>query len=452
MLKMWLLWMVVCVSGLLSAQEVVTLECRVPRDMNIGGEIRLYRVEKGEMVEKAVGRYSGEGYFAFRFVPEYEGFYVVGNKNNYYYPVWVKPGSEISVCIGREQGSLYGKRNTPENKVLYDWLAFSSRVCNISDRGFLGEKVTFGQFFQALDTLIAEAEFFQLQIRTKNARFNEMMRRYIDFQKDYYALNYLFTPKPLGYVWPDKKDYPASYSSIVSAEKFTDEVVLEMPEGFRLLEHYVRFAARMAGTEVQEGDWKILPSEVLKGELLLNRLKVYSSLFKFKKQLKAGQAFLSPAQKAEAGRMLKELERKNAGQKTVDFTYPDVNGKMVSLSDFKGKVVLLDIWATWCGPCRMELPHLKKLEEEMEGTDLVVIGVSTDVQKDYAKWKKMVDTGEVKGIQLFADGGKSLRGDYGVTGIPRFIVFDRDGKIVELSAPRPSDPGLKELLNELLKK
>lgn len=452
MLKQLLLWMAVCVSGLLSAQEAITLECRVEEGMNVGGEIKLYRVERGEMVEKAVGRYSGTGYFAFRFIPEYEGFYVVGNKNNYYYPVWVKPGKDVSVCIGRSQGTLYGKKNTSENETLYRWLALSSRVCNMSTRSFLSRGVTAGQFFQALDSMVVMADAFKPTIGTKNMRFNEMMVRYIDFQKDYYALNYLCTPKPQGYTWPEKSDYPHYYSSIVSAGKFTDEVVLDMPEGFRLLGQYVDFATRMSSPDQQGERWEIVPSEVLRGELILKRLERCQSLFGFKKQMQAGQAFFSPAQQTEAERMLKELERKNAKQETVDFTYPDVNGKMVSLSDFKGKVVLLDIWATWCGPCRGELPYLKKLEEEMEGTDLVVIGVSTDVQKDYAKWKKMVDAGEVKGIQLFANGGKSLRADYGVTGIPRFIVFGRDGKIAELAAPRPSDPGLKELLNELLKR
>lgn len=451
-LKQLMLWIAVCVSGLLSAQDAVTVECRVPKDMHVGEEIRLYRVEKGEMVEKAVGRYSGEGYFAFRFIPEYEGFYVVGNKNNYYYPVWVKPGEDVSVVIGKWRGTLYGKRNNEENRVLYEWIDLSARVCNMSIRSFLSRGTTAAQFFQAVDSMVVEADAFQAGIRTKNAVFNETMKRYIDFQKDYYALNYLFMPKPQGYVWPEKEDYGRYYSGIVSSRKFTDEQVLKMPEGFRLLNQYVGYAARMAGEKRQGADWEIIPSDALKGELLLKRLERYPSLFEFKKQLKIAQPYFSAVQQAGAERMLKELERKNARQETIDFTYPDVNGKMVSLSDFKGKVVLLDIWATWCGPCRAELPYLRKLEEEMAGTDLVVIGVSTDVKKDYAKWKKMVDDGEVKGIQLFANGGKSLRADYGVTGIPRFIVFDRNGKVAEAAAPRPSDPGLKELLNELLKK
>ena len=61
--------------------------------------------------------------------------------------------------------------------------------------------------------------------------------------------------------------------------------------------------------------------------------------------------------------MAANLYKAEEGMRAADFTYPDKDGKMVSLSDFKGKVVLVDVWATWCSPCRKELPYLKKLEE-----------------------------------------------------------------------------------------
>ena len=190
----------------------------------------------------------------------------------------------------------------------------------------------------------------------------------------------------------------------------------------------------------------------LRAEILLSQMERIASVFQFRKVLNTNRELFTAAQQKWAEDRLKVLMEQTRQQTTVDFTFPDVEGKPVSLSDYRGKVVLVDIWATWCSPCRAELPHLKKLEEEMENTDLVVIGVSVDVRKNYDKWKKMVDDGEVKGIQLFANGGKQLCKDYGVNGIPRFIVFDREGKVAEAAAPRPSNPDLKELLNELLKR
>jgi thiol-disulfide isomerase/thioredoxin len=131
-----------------------------------------------------------------------------------------------------------------------------------------------------------------------------------------------------------------------------------------------------------------------------------------------------------------------------------VEGKKVSLTDFKGKVVLLDVWATWCGPCKKEIPSLKKLEEEFHAKDIVFISYSIDELKDLDKWKKMIVDEQLKGVQLIGSAAwkSPICSDYTITGVPRFMVFDKNGKIVTIDAPRPSNPELKALLEkELLK-
>ena len=450
--KLLLLAIAVCISGLLSAQKIATVECRIDSTLNMNREncVSLYKVEKGRMVEKAVGYYNPQnGYFAFQFVPEYEGFYAIGEKRNYWYPIWVKPGDKVSVRLACENMQLYGK-NSQENEVLSEWLQLSQEVTNISLRPSLPHEASFQQFFDALEDLASQEENFKSGIDTKNDYFNVLMARYIDAQMDYFALNYRLTPKIVGYVWPKDEEWSPYYSTIISDKKFADAEVLKFPEGFRLLNLYTVYAGMFLGDKCPEDVLSLLPSTVLRAEMALEDMRNQSSLFSCRKIMRRNSSFFSPEQQQDADKILKQLEEKNARQHTVDFTFPDVNGNEVSLSDFKGKVVLLDIWATWCGPCRTQLPYLKKLEEEMEGTDLVVIGISTDVQKDYDKWKGMVERGEVVGIQLFSNGGEELRKAYQVKSIPRFIVFDREGKIAESSAPRPSNPELKELLNELL--
>ena len=78
----------------------------------------------------------------------------------------------------------------------------------------------------------------------------------------------------------------------------------------------------------------------------------------------------------------KELKE---GDQAPTFKYLDINGKEVSLSDLKGKYVYIDIWATWCGPCTGELPHLKELEKKMHGKKIVFVSISCD--KDKAAWE-----------------------------------------------------------------
>jgi len=136
------------------------------------------------------------------------------------------------------------------------------------------------------------------------------------------------------------------------------------------------------------------------------------------------------------------------GMPAPGFSYTDIDSNLVSLSDFKGKYVYIDVWATWCGPCIMEIPHLEELEEEYKDKNIVFISVSIDNTRD--PWKKMVHEKEMKGVQLFAEGAwkSSIVKDYNIRGIPRFILIDREGKIIDVKAPRPSG-NIKEVLEEL---
>ena len=135
------------------------------------------------------------------------------------------------------------------------------------------------------------------------------------------------------------------------------------------------------------------------------------------------------------------------------FDYLNFKGGNTKLSDFKGKYVYIDVWATWCGPCIAEIPFLKKVEEKYEGKNIAFVSISVDVQKDFEKWKKFVKDKQLGGIQLFAD--KNWNSDFvksfGINSIPRFILIDPSGKVVSADAARPSDSKLSEQLDALLK-
>jgi thiol-disulfide isomerase/thioredoxin len=132
------------------------------------------------------------------------------------------------------------------------------------------------------------------------------------------------------------------------------------------------------------------------------------------------------------------------------FSYPDMNGKMVSLSDFKGKIVYLDVWASWCGPCRREIPAAKELEKQMHGKDVVFLCVSVD--GDEAAWKKIVKEKELTGVHIHSKGDfkSEMTKLYDINSIPTYIIIDRNGKIWKMGAERPSGKA-KEELEEALK-
>ena len=124
------------------------------------------------------------------------------------------------------------------------------------------------------------------------------------------------------------------------------------------------------------------------------------------------------------------------GDKCIDFTYSDINGKKVSLSDLKGKYVLIDIWATWCSPCVNEIPYLKKLEEKMHGKKIAFVSISVD--KDKKAWETMVKDLKLGGIQLHNGGNNALLEAFNITGIPRFILLDKKGNVLRSNMIRPS--------------
>ena len=134
------------------------------------------------------------------------------------------------------------------------------------------------------------------------------------------------------------------------------------------------------------------------------------------------------------------------------FNYENHKGGTTKLEDLRGKYVYIDVWATWCGPCIAEIPHLKRVEQQFHGKNIEFVGISIDTKKDYEKWKKFVVTKELAGIQLFADNdwNSDFVKAYGINGIPRFILIDPKGNIVDANAERPSSPALTAQLEKLL--
>lgn len=156
---------------------------------------------------------------------------------------------------------------------------------------------------------------------------------------------------------------------------------------------------------------------------------------------------------------LNDREVKNAefnkmnGTISPSFNYRNHKGAKTKLESFKGKYVYIDIWATWCGPCRAEIPYLQKTEEEFHDKNIAFVSISIDKQSDFKKWETMVKEKNLGGVQLIADNdwNSDFTKSFGVRSIPRFILIDPNGKVVNAVAARPSDPELKKVLNQLLK-
>jgi thiol-disulfide isomerase/thioredoxin len=134
------------------------------------------------------------------------------------------------------------------------------------------------------------------------------------------------------------------------------------------------------------------------------------------------------------------------------FDYENFAGGKTKLADLKGKYVYIDVWATWCGPCRAEIPFLKKAEEQFHGKNIEFVSISVDVAKDHEKWKTFVKDKQLGGTQLFADNNwnSDFIKAFSINSIPRFILIDPNGNVIDADSARPSSPQLIEKLEKLL--
>lgn len=435
-----------CLASVGFAQKYTSIKGEVKIDKL--AEINLYKTVDGALQFYATTQVAPDGSYGFTLVPDAAGFYTVGTERMSHV-VYVKGGEEVNLDIYSQEAKLNGK-NTKENKALYEWEDLSAQM-RLKGVYFMLSRSTFRDFFPDLEKFVRQLPDFKKRIRSGNKAFDELLRKKIDYDMDYYAIMFLQTPRT---EHPEKKDWPDWYSTIVSKDKFTNDEVLQFPYGVRMMNCYVSFANRNSGQDYNADNcMAFLGDDCLKGEYVLMDARRYKSYDQYLDMMeKYGKYFVTDSQKKRAEAIGTALYDTAPGKGAADFTYPDVDGKEVSLSDFKGKVVLVDVWATWCGPCRGEIPHLKKMEKEMHGTDVVFIGVSVDEAKDKQKWLDFIKKEELAGVQLLASGWSKITKDYKITGIPRFMVFDRRGNIVSVDAPRPSNPELKKLLEAELKK
>ncbi|QJB37137.2 AhpC/TSA family protein [Chitinophaga oryzae] len=144
---------------------------------------------------------------------------------------------------------------------------------------------------------------------------------------------------------------------------------------------------------------------------------------------------LTPAAQQSAagtrlGKRLEVLKRSAIGQPMIDFTQADVNGKPVRLSDFKGKYVLLDFWASWCGPCRAENPNVLKAYNTFKDKNFTVLGVSLDDKAD--KWKQAIEQDGMPWMQVSDLKGfrNEVAQQYGIQAIPCSFLIDPQGIII----------------------
>ncbi|SMO38824.1 TlpA family protein disulfide reductase [Solitalea koreensis] len=393
--------------------------------------VYLFKIEDGETKLVKAASATSDGFFVFSFEPDYIGFYMIGGFTSQagQFPVYLKKGDKAEVMFDNRQMEFVGKQ-TEENTVLSSWTTLTKEL-----------KSQTSEFSLVKDKMMA----FQKNIRTRNETFNRLMKQVVNFEMDFYVLNLI--KKNAGSASESLAEYGRKF---LVKDNYKNDDVFSYPNGKALISLYADYAASVN----KAGDGlNFLSTDRQKGIYIFSRMnpniKTYAQFEDMTN--KYGKYFQDQSLKAKVDALGTKLYNATPGRKGANFSYPDKDGKMVSLSDFKGKVLLVDVWATFCGPCKELMPALNKLEAELhDNKDIAFVSVAFDGPRGKDTWLKMIKDMQMGGTQLFAGGRADkvnvLQNDYKIKVMPRYLVFDRQGNVVTAEAPLPNNPALKELL------
>ncbi len=436
--------------------------------------LQLCRVERGKTVKVATSSIESDGTFAFMYPTVRSGIYVLnvmslasGRKDVQDHDLkrfYVEAGKNLEFEIELKEGEYtLVNTNSEKNELLSKWNTIADKMYSYSHGLFYNRDRDYVTFFSKIDEFRKDVSSFKEKRHTGDHTFDELLTLLVDTDLNYVCTFYSSSAKRKH---PKREEYPLFYEDILQNAKPESSRLLELPMGLDYLRTYSTYALyKLPKEEFPQGEERKyflidqIGSPLLKGYYALSFLgkgkgnkKEEYKLYKayLDENVVFDEFLVKQFQNYELS--LVSLDQGNPG---FNFKAEDVDGKIHQFSDYKGSVVYVDVWATWCGPCVKELPHLKRVEERYKDRDdIVFVSISVDKPENKEKWKEFVKSRELGGVQLIA--GDALNSPfvkaYKISQIPRFMLFDKEGNIVSEDIYRPSNPKLIQLIETELKK
>ena len=384
--------------------------------------------------------------------------------NHFYYlvenpavqtPLYLANGTNMELTLNEEVSkTMVSGSQTKQTQYLIERNSFINDRINGADSNLFGQKPqefkeNVKAFFAELDKKLKaygfDEEFVKNQEKWTNYKFVEYLTIFPTYHR-YTSGNEAILPDDF-YAERDGIDYDNAeefrtidtYRDLVRSKFYT---IINNPNDAENIKKFISEVNALKSDNIR--------ADLAKGtlQLISPSSTVNKEIFDFINKNVTDEKVKEAAKKA-----YDVATKLTSGSPSPKFSnYENFNGGTTSLDDFKGKVTYIDIWATWCLPCRGEIPALKELEKKFHGKDVAFVSISIDQNKD--EWKEFVKNEGLKGIQLFAENAfeSQFIQDYGIRQIPTFIIIDKEGKIVNADAPRPSSDEITGLLEGLLKK
>lgn len=373
--------------------------------------------------------------------------------------IFIEPGDNINVefqSIAMSRSIAFNGEGNNKNRYLRDY----NKEFKFKDKGVSKhiEEDNLAKFQKYLKKLYSSKISFYKKFKKKHElspTFAKYAKAEIDYWYYYQLINYPWE-HPIYQSMSSPMAMPADYYD------FLEEVELS-PEGALPSQHYTYFLNVFFDNKEREqeniGYTRMeLAQKYLKGEPLqyfkAKELARYCQRNQASKVSFEILQFLEtceyPLYRDAIKMVYAETRGLMKGMKAPNFDLVDDRGKAVQLSDFKGKVVYIDFWATWCTLCLNDFPNAKRLKQTFANQDVVFLYISLDENKK--TWENYTRNHDIGGVQLFAEGStrSEVAKSYGAKTLPLCILVDKDGNIGFAPAKRPSSPRAKQQINDLL--
>ncbi len=377
--------------------------------------------------------------------------------------MYVKPSTTSTLTIDEQNNGFttFGG----DNKVLNDYSLTQQRLMDTVDYYDLIRAEEFATFQQSCNALRAQINYHLDTLKanwaTQEAEFIALEEKRIEtLMALFHLTHYNFQVR----AEKDITNIQAMIDAEISKVDLNDAQLLKLQEADVFLPEVIglEIARKSAGKQPESMEEYLYTYFFVVDSLLRDSMREYVYYTNIKKFLGfyGAQAVKNhyenfkifaknEAYVAELDAIFADYKKLEPGNPSVNWQFPDKDGKMYQLSDFKGKYVYIDVWATWCGPCLRETPALKELVKRYAGKNIEFIQISVD--EDRAAWLKMIEEKETGCLQLYASKwDNEICNFFKIGGIPCFILIDTEGNIVNANAPRPSYENIDSVLNALL--